>query len=352
VSTPAALYAGAGSVIYAEREVEAPKSGEVQIEVAYTGICGTDLHIYHGVTDGRVDPPGVIGHEMSGRVAAIGDGVQGWSIGEAVTVMPLDWCGHCPACVAGYTHICHNLNFIGIDSTGAMQARWNVSERTLIRLPPTLDLSHAALVETTALAVHDVRRANVQAGEKVVVIGSAPVGVLIGLVAQSAGADVVVLDLDPFRRGIAEQVGLRALDAGAEDVQASIDAWTAGAGAYVAFEVSGPGGGVATAVELLAVRGRLTLVGIHSAKREMDLHRFFWRELVLVGAWLYGREDFESAVDLVANGSIPADLLISRIEPLDHTADAFAALENGVGVMKIFIDCQAPAHADHEGARR
>jgi len=74
VSTPAALYAGAGSVIYAEREVEAPKPGEVQIEVAYTGICGTDLHIYHGVMDGRVDPPGVIGHEMSGRIAAIGDG--------------------------------------------------------------------------------------------------------------------------------------------------------------------------------------------------------------------------------------------------------------------------------------
>jgi len=352
VSTPAAFYTGAGSVVYADREVEAPIPGEVQIEVAYTGICGTDLHIYHGVMDGRVDPPEVIGHEMSGRIAAIGGGVQGWSVGDAVTVMPLDWCGHCPACVAGHTHICHNLNFIGIDSTGAMQARWNVSERTLIRLPPTLDLRHAALLEPTAVAVHDVGRANVQAGEKVVVIGSGPVGVLIGLVAQSVGADVVILELDPFRRGIAQQVGLRALDAAAEDVQASIDAWTAGAGADVAFEVSGSAGGVAMAVQVLAVRGRLTLVGIHSAKREMDLHRFFWRELVLVGARLYGREDFESAVDLVANGSVHADLLISRIEPLDHTADAFAALENGAGVMKILIDCQAPAHPDHEGARR
>lgn len=355
MSTPAALYAGAGSVVYAEREVEAPQPGEVQIEVAYTGICGTDLHIYHGVMDGRVDPPGVIGHEMSGRVAAIGVGSQGWSVGDAVTVMPLDWCGHCPACVAGYTHICHNLNFIGIDSTGAMQARWNVSERTLIRLPPGLDLRYAALVEPTAVAVHDVGRANVQPGEKVVVIGSGPVGVLIGLVAQSAGADVVILELDPFRRGIAEQAGLRALDAAAEDVAASIDAWTDGAGADVAFEVSGSAGGITTAVQVLAVRGRLTLVGIHSAKREMDLHRFFWRELVLVGARLYGREDFESAVELVANGSIPADLLISRIEHLDHAAEAFAALESGAGVMKILIDCQAPDHTDranHEGAMR
>ena len=87
----------------------------------------------------------------------------------------------------------------------------------------------------------------------------------------------------------------------------------------------------------------------------MDLHRFFWRELVLVGARLYGREDFESAVELVANGSIPADLLISRVEPLDHAAEAFAALESGAGVMKILIDCQAPSHTDranHEGAMR
>ena len=107
---------------------------------------------------------------------------------------------------------------------------------------------------------------------------------------------MVILDLDPFRRGIAEQAGLRALDAVVDDVAASIDAWTDGAGADVAFEVSGSVGGITTAVQVLAVRGRLTLVGIHSAKREMDLHRFFWRELVLVGVRLYDREDFESVV--------------------------------------------------------
>ena len=348
----AACYIRENQMQVQHHEPVPPGAGEVQIEVAYTGICGTDLHIYHGLMDGRVDPPVVIGHEMSGRIAEIGEGVRGWSIGDAVTVMPLDWCDKCPACDAGYTHICHNLNFLGIDKMGAMQARWTVSERTLIALPATLDLKHGALVEPTAVAVHDVGRANIQPDEKVVVIGSGPVGVLIGLVAQSAGADVVILDLDPFRLGIAEQVGLRTLDAGAEDVQASIDAWTAGAGADVAFEVSGSADGMAAAVPVLSVRGRLILVGIHSAKREMDLQRFFWRELVLVGARLYGREDFESAVDLVANGSIPADLLISRIEPLDHTAEAFAALESEAGVMKILIDCQALADTDHERASR
>src|ERR1035437_3052167 len=148
---------------------------------------------------------------------------------------------------------------------------------TVIRLPPTLDLRHGALVEPTAVAVHDVGRANVQPGEKVVVIGSGPVGVLIGLVAQSVGADVVILELDPFRRGIAEQAGLRALDAAAEDVAASIDAWTDGAGADVAFEGSGSAGGIPTAVPGLVLPRRLILGGLHSAKREMDLPRFFWR---------------------------------------------------------------------------
>jgi 2-desacetyl-2-hydroxyethyl bacteriochlorophyllide A dehydrogenase len=351
----AACYTGDTQMEVQHHEPVPPGAGEVQIRVAYTGICGTDLHVLQGHMDHRVTFPAVLGHEMSGRIAAMGEGVRAWSIGDAVTVMPLDWCGHCPACVAGYTHICHNLNFIGIDSPGAMQARWNVSERTLIRLPSALDLRHGALVEPTAVAVHDVGRANVQPGEKVVVIGSGPVGVLIGLVAQSVGADVVILDFDPFRRGIAEQAGLRTLDAAADDVAASIDVWTAGAGADVAFEVSGSAGGITMAVQVLAVRGRLTLVGIHSAKREIDLYRVFWRELVLVGARLYDREDFESAVELVATGSIPADLLISRIESLDHTAEAFAALESGAGVMKILIDCQAPDHtdrADHEGATR
>lgn len=350
--TTAAIYLGAQQFTTRTQDVRPPAAGQVQIAVAYTGICGTDLHIFHGDMDQRVNPPGIIGHEMSGTIAALGEGVREWNIGDPITVMPLDWCAQCPACLAGHTHICHHLNFIGIDSTGAMQGRWNVAARTLIRLPPTLSLKHAALIEPTAVAVHDVRRAAVQMGETAVVIGAGPVGALIGCVARDAGADVIVLDLDPYRRGVAEQLGLTTLDAARPDIADVINDWTGGAGASIAFEVSGSAAGVTRAVGSLAVRGRLVLVGIHSQPREINLHRFFWRELTLLGARLYERRDFDDAVQLLAQGAIAADLLISRVEPLAHTAGAFHALESGAGVMKILIDCQSGSDEITQGAQK
>ena len=121
--------------------------------------------------------------------------------------------------------------------------------------------------------------------------------------------------------------------------------WTGDAGADVAFEVSGAGGGVQTAVQVLAVRGRLCLVAIHPRPREVELYRFFWRELTLIGARLYQRADFEKAVDLVADGTIPAAQLISKIVPLAQAPAAFGALEAGGDVMKVLVHCAQAAGA-------
>jgi (R,R)-butanediol dehydrogenase / meso-butanediol dehydrogenase / diacetyl reductase len=118
-----------------------------------------------------------------------------------------------------------------------------------------------------------------------------------------------------------------------------VSAWTGGAGADVAFEVSGAAAGVETAVDVLAVRGRLCEVAIHPRPREVNLHRFFWREITLIGARLYERCDFEKAVTLVADGTIPARLLISRVVPLTEVPAAFKALEAGGHVMKILVEC-------------
>ncbi len=333
-------YVAAGQVEVSEIEAIPPAEGQVQIEVAYTGICGTDLHIFHGSMDARVTRPAVIGHEMAGRIAAIGAGVDAWSVGDPVTVVPLDWDGSCPACVAGNTHLCHNLKFIGIDAAGSLQRLWTVPARTLVRLPATLPLDQAALVEPTAVAVHDVRRARLVADEKVLVVGGGPVGFLIAIVAREAGADVLVVEPNAYRRDLAESLGLHTIDPGAVDVTATVTQWSAGAGAAVAFEVSGAASGVTTAVDALAVRGRLVLVAIHGTPREVNLHRFFWRELSLIGARLYHRADFERAVELVGAGAIPTDHLISAIVPLSAGAAAFELLEGGA-VMKVLIDGQA-----------
>jgi (R,R)-butanediol dehydrogenase / meso-butanediol dehydrogenase / diacetyl reductase len=337
--TLAVRYTAARTLDTAPADTRSPGPGEVELAPAYVGICGTDLHIFHGDMDARVAAPAVLGHEMSGRVVRVGPDVEGWQPGDAVTVMPLRWDDTCPACRAGHQHICQHLDFIGIDSPGAMQQRWTVPAATLVRLPDSLPLDRAALVEPTAVAAHDVGRAGVRDGEKVVVVGGGPVGVLIALVARATGADVRVVELSAHRRLLAEELGLAVWDPAAVDVPELVREWTGDAGADVAFEVSGAAGGVDTAVEVLGVRGRLCLVAIHPKPREINLHRFFWRELTLVGARLYDRSDFEKAVALVADGTIPVERLISKVVPLTEAPAAFEALEGGGDVMKILVDC-------------
>jgi len=337
-----AAYVGDGSIEIGEAEAVPPAAGEVQIAVAYTGLCGTDLHIIHGNMDARVAKPLVFGHEMSGTIAAVGSDVEGWSPGDAVTVMPLDWDGTCPACLAGNSHICQNLNFVGIDSPGSMQQLWNVRADLLVRLPAGLALDTAALAEPVAVAVHDVRRSELVRGNKAVVIGGGPIGVLIASVARHFGAEVVVIELEPNRRQQIEQLGFTTIDPRETDQVAWVEQWTGGAGADVVFEVSGSAQAVLGATDLAKVRGTLVVVAIHPTPREINLQRVFWRELRLLGARVYQRTDFETAVELLRDGVIPAELLITRIVPIDQTAEAFADLENG-RALKILVDVAGAA---------
>lgn len=335
----AAQYRGEHRITIDDVEAAAPAPGQVQIAVAYTGICGTDLHILHGSMDSRVAMPQPIGHEMSGTVAAVGDGVDAVAVGDQVTVMPLDWCGTCPACEAGNRHVCQRLNFVGIDSPGSLQQRWNVDASLVVPLPASLSLRHAALVEPLAVACHDVARGRVASGEHVVVVGGGPIGQLIALVAGATGAHVLVVEPNAERRALAERLGADTLDPVGVDVQAIVDERTGGAGADVVFEVAGVAATALSSPHLARVRGRVVMVAIHAQPVPIDLHRVFWRELELIGARVYERADFERAVDLLASGRVPADELITRVVPLDDTQSAFEALAVG-DAMKILVDVQ------------
>jgi (R,R)-butanediol dehydrogenase/meso-butanediol dehydrogenase/diacetyl reductase len=336
----AATYIGEETFRVEDRDERPPDPGEVRIDVAYVGICGTDLHIKHGAMDSRVTIPAVIGHEMSGTIGAVGEGVAGWAPGDRVTVMPLQWCGQCPACAAGHQHVCQRLVFVGIDAAGAMQQSWTVAANLLVRLPGDLDLDHAALTEPVAVAVHDVRRARAAAGDRALVVGGGPIGLLIAAVTAAEGADVLVSEPNAFRRSLAGELGLRTIDPIGDDVGAAVEEWTGGAGADVAFEVSGSEPGLLAATHALRVRGRLVVVAIHSQPVGVDLFRVFWRELELFGARVYERADFERAVELLATGAVPAARVITAVEPLERTPEAFMALERGDDVMKVLIDCR------------
>ncbi len=337
----AAFYEGHHTIRIGEYTPASPAEGQVQLAVSHCGLCGTDLHLFHGRMDHRVTLPQVIGHEMSGTIAALGPGVTGWSAGDRVTVRPLDPCGTCPACLAGHSHICHRLKFIGIDAPGAMQGLWTVPSHTLHRLPANVSLEHGALIEPLAVACHDVRLAEVQSGEFVVVQGGGPIGVLIALVAKHAGARVLLSEVNPFRLQMAASLDLQATNPRETDLLEVVNNETDGAGADVLFEVSGSAAGAESMTKLPRTRGRIVIVAIFGDQPKVDLFRFFWRELRLCGARVYEPEDFEGAIAIAGSGALPISRLITSVEPLEGLEPALREMEKGGEVMKILIKCSA-----------
>jgi (R,R)-butanediol dehydrogenase/meso-butanediol dehydrogenase/diacetyl reductase len=316
-----------------------PGAGQVRIRVAYCGICGTDLHLFHGAMAHRLTLPHVMGHEMSGTIAALGSGVAGWREGDRVTVRPLDPCGHCPACLAGHSHICHHLKFLGIDTPGALQGMWTVPAHTLHRLPETLALREGAMVEPVAVACHDVRLSELKEGEFAVVIGGGPIGILVALVALARGARVLLAEVNPFRLQLARGLGIDAVNPLDTDLPGLVNERTGGAGADVVFEVSGSQTGADAMTKLPRTRGRIVVVAIYGEAPKVDLFRFFWRELKLSGARVYEAEDFEMAIELAAAGRLPLAKLISDVLPLGRLEEAMQRMEGGGDCMKILVSC-------------
>ncbi|MCC6587678.1 MAG: alcohol dehydrogenase catalytic domain-containing protein [Bryobacterales bacterium] len=336
----AAYYAGKETIHVGDCVPEAPGAGQVQIRVSHCGICGTDLHVWHGHMDHRVKTPQVIGHEMSGTIEAVGEGVSGWSAGDRVTVMPLDPCGECAACKAGHGHVCMKLKFIGIDVPGALQTLWTVPAHTLHRIPDSLTLEHAALIEPVAVACHDVRLGEVKAGEYAVVLGGGPIGTLVALVAKQAGARVLVSEVNPFRIELARKLGLDVVDPKEIDLIQHVWAETGGTGADVVFEVTGNAASAEVMTELPRVRGRIVIVGVFAKPVPVNLHKFFWRELKLCGARVYEHQDFEKAIELAASRALPFDGLITDVYALDRLGEGLQQMEKGGAVMKILVECK------------
>ena len=336
----AAQYIGDKQFRIVESEKVAPGPDEVCIKVGYVGICGTDMHIYHGVMDTRVAPPKTIGHEMSGTIAEVGANVSDFSVGQRVVVRPLDYCGHCPACDAGHSHVCHNLKFMGIDSPGAFQNYWTVKARTLHLLPENISLAHGALIEPLSVACHDISRSRLKAGEKAVVLGGGPIGQLVAAAAKTVGAEVLVSEVNPARLEFSKKLGVEAVNPLEEDLEARVKSWTNGKGADVVFEVSGVQAAIDAMTKIASVRGRICMVAIHSQKPQIDLFQFFWKELELLGARVYEAADFDLAISLVAEGKIDLEPFVSSVSELKDITSAFAGMDNNPSGMKAIVSCE------------
>ncbi len=318
----------------------APQPDEVQIQVVYGGICGTDLHIFRGAMEHRVQVPQALGHEISGVVSAIGDAVEGIGIGDRVAVMPLEP-RDCPEeqQASGSWYVCDGLKVLGLDTDGGFQSYWTVPAKTVYKLPDHLSMQHGAMLEPLAVACHAVRRAQITPGETVVVLGGGPIGTLVALVARNAGGDVMISEINPFRVDLLRsQMGFTVVNPLEQDLKHIVMAHTDGAGCDVAFEVTGNLHAAAMMTELPRIHGRIMITGIFAKPVAVDLFKVFWREISLIPTRLYNHEDFETAIKLAADIADDLTTLVTDVRPLHDLQASLEEINKGGDVLKILLD--------------
>lgn len=335
----AAFYRGSRTFTTGDAPVPTPGPDEALLRVRRVGICGTDLHIFQGHLDHRVPKGGVIGHENLAEVVEA-PAASGFRAGDRVVFEPLWFCGTCRACRMGATYLCYALKIIGVELPGGMREYCTAPAARLLRVPDTLADDHAAMIEPLAVACHDVARAQIKAGDSVLVFGGGPIGALIALVARDRGARVAVAEVNPFRIDILEAYGLETVGPDI-DVRRFTNDWTDGTGVDVAFEVTGNPAAARLVTDVVRVWGTISIVAIHAEPIPMNLYQMFARELVMHGSRLYARSDWEEAIRLAAAGAVRVAPLVSTTIRLEELQRGMEQALAGGPVMKVLVDLTA-----------
>jgi L-iditol 2-dehydrogenase len=329
-----------GKIVFNEVEKPVPHEGEVLIQVRRIGICGSDIHVFHGMHP-YTSYPVVQGHEVSGFISEVGEGVEGFSVGDKVTFMPQITCGRCYPCQHGQYHICDSLKVMGFQSGGAAQEYFAIEAQKVLKLPEEMAIEHAAMIEPIAVAVHALSRGEVIQGKKVIVLGAGTIGNLVGQVAKACGTSAVLItDVREFKLEKAKQCGLDfAVNPQIEDLDVAIlDSFGADR-ADLILECVGVEETIDQAIRYARKGSTIVVVGVFGEKARTDLGLVQDRELNLVGTLMYQKVDYEKAIELVSGGKMHLDELISARYPFRSYMDAYQAIEEAQGnILKVMIE--------------
>ncbi len=316
-----------------EIEKPVPAAGEVLVRVRYAGICGTDMHIVTGHYKKAIFPL-VIGHEFVGEIAEVGPFAQTeLSPGEKVAVHPIRTCGKCDACLSGMENICEELSIIGCQENGGFAEYVSVPAEKIIKLPQDIDMELAGVLEPLAIAVHDVHASGLMIGQNALVIGGGPIGILIALVAKSAGVSVVVSEINEFRTDFVRDLGIDVINPAQMDAGEEIARRTHGKGMDVIFEVTGSKAGAAIMTQMVRRGGTIVSVGIPSEALPIDISDVFMKELRMRGVRLHNKIDFEHAIKILALGELN-DALRRFITKVYDLQDVEAAMRYAIDDQK------------------
>ena len=318
---------------------------ECLIKVKYAGVCGSDLHIYKGHHP-TAKAPVILAHEFVGTVEKINTKTATHiKVGDRVVVEPLISCGTCEACREGNWHVCKNLKLLGIHANGGFAEYVKVSAQKVIKIEDGLSDRIAALAEPFAVGFHVNQRAGVKNGDKILVIGGGPIGLIVGMVAKIGGAsNIVFSEINPARIEQIKAFGFdKVINPATEDALVRVAELTDNEGFDVVFEVSGSQPGILFATQACRIRGTVVPVGFPGKVPEYDVMKVIFKELSVVGSRVYTFNDFKKTVNMlenvVKNNVFDVEKLISDTYSLDDLEKALIAMKEGKNLGKILIAC-------------
>ena len=332
-----------GKIEFREIETPVPKAGEVLIRIMKIGVCGSDIHVWHGKHP-FTSYPVTQGHEVSGEIAALGAGVENLEVGQKVTIQPQVVCGKCYPCRHGKYNLCETLKVMGFQTTGVASEYFAVDAAKVTPLPQEMSFDEGAMIEPLAVAVHAVRKFGDMQGMRVAVLGAGPIGILVAQAAKGMGAEsVLITDISDLRLEKARQCGVDfCVNTREADFGEALVSSFGPDKADVIYDCAGNNVTMGQAIRCARKGSTIILVAVFAGMAEVDLAVLNDHELDLNTTMMYRNEDYLEAIELVRAGKVDLKPLISKHFAFRDYAEAYRYIdENREKTMKVIIDVQA-----------
>ena len=346
----AAVVHGKEDIRYEQVETPLPGKGQVLVKVKYTGICGSDIP---RVNDGACHFfPTILGHEFSGTVASLGEGVDTVEVGDHVAGIPLVPCMKCEDCMAGNYSLCKHYSFIGSRQDGSFAEYVLVPQQNVFKYDKNVSFEQGAFFEPSTVALHGVKVADYEHGKYVAIVGCGTVGLFTLQWIRIKGADhIIAIDISPERLALAEEMGADIiLNSGDDDFQEKVLEITEGRGFDYVFDVTGNSYMMQQAFSLVGNKGTVCMIGTPKKGMEFSVKQWEYlnrKEMILTGSWMsysapFPGEEWEMTARYFNTGDLKiSDKMIDRILPLERIADAFELFKTPGAVKgKIMIDSE------------
>lgn len=328
------------TMIFQEVPVPEPEKGQILVKIMKIGICGSDIHVYHGQHP-FTSYPITQGHELSAKIVKLGEGVEGFTVGQKVTIEPQVFCGHCHPCTHGKYNLCEELKVMGFQTTGTASEYFAVDASKVTALPENLTYNEGAMIEPLAVTVHAAKRFPEIKGAKVAVLGCGPIGILLAQSAKALGAEkVMITDVSDYRLELAKSVGVdAAVNTAVKDFGEAMEEEFGPDKADVIYDCAGNDITMGQAIKYARKGSTIILVAVFAKMATVDLAVLNDHELDLNTTMMYRHEDYVDAIRLVSEGKIQLKPLMSKHFAFKDYQAAYEYIDNNKETtMKVLID--------------